>query len=76
MSSAIEQASDRVFGVSRPITFPEKPEIITGADGRIYDVTDYLLVMRLLKQRMGDPTGRFYLYFNPATFVLAEAHGE
>lgn len=73
MSSAIEQASDKIFGVSRPVTFPEKPEVVTGSNERIYGVTENLLVMRLLKQRMGDPTGRFYLYFNPATFVLAEA---
>lgn len=72
MSSAIEQASDKVFGVSRPITFEEKPEVVTGADGRVYEVTENLLVMRLLKQRMASPTGRFYLYFNPATFQLAQ----
>ena len=73
MTSAIEQASDKVFGVARPITFKEKAEVVTGQDGHIYDVTDNLLVLRLLKQRMASPTGRFYLYFNPATFTLAQA---
>jgi replicative DNA helicase len=74
MSSAIEQASDKVFGLARPITFPQKKEVVIGPTGRVYDVTEHLLVMRLLKQRNASPTGRFFMYFNPATFKLTEAH--
>jgi len=73
MSSAIEQASDKVIGVMRPITFMDEGDTLEARDGRRYTVTDNLLVMRLLKQRMASPIGRFYLYFNPATFRLAQA---
>lgn len=72
MSSAIEQASDKVIGVARPVTFMDDGEVFTGTDGRRYEVSDYLLVMKLLKQRMTSPVGKWYLYFNPATFKLAQ----
>jgi hypothetical protein len=73
MSSASEQASDKVVGLSRPVTFAEDIKIIEAGDGTQYDVTDNLLVIRLLKQRMGSPSHTFHVYFNPATFVMAQA---
>ncbi len=73
MTSAIEQASDKIFGVARPVTFMDRGAVVQGHDGSFYEVNDNLLVMRLLKQRMASPTGHFYLYFNPATFTLGQA---
>lgn len=70
-SSAIEQTADRVFSLWRPSQTMEKDSQVEIGD-KTYDVTDTLLVMRLLKQR-GD-RGRYTwgMYFNPALLKLAE----
>lgn len=70
-SSAIEQTSDRVLSVWRP-SLTEKQGSFIEIDDKSYEVTDNLLVIRLLKQR-GD-RGRYTwgMYFNPALLKLAE----
>jgi len=72
MSSAIEQASDKVVGLCRPWTYGGW-EIVDTADGREFKVTDKLLLMRIVKQRMAAPGFTFHLMFDPATFRLGEA---
>ncbi len=76
MSSALEQASDKVFGLSRPITWCDENDKINGIegrDGKIYEPNDQLLVIRLLKQRMGSPSASFYTNFDPATMTMKQA---
>jgi len=69
-ASSIEQTSDKVFGVCRPIRyFPDGGLVSIDGYGDLA-VNEHLLLMRLLKQR-GD-TGRFTwpLYFEPSTLKL------
>lgn len=69
-NSSIEQTSDKIFGACRPIRyFPDGGLVGLEGYGDL-QVTENLLILRLLKQR-GD-TGRYTwpLYFDPATLEL------
>ena len=70
-SSAIEQTSDKLFSLWRPI-LTEETATIVGESGREYPVTDTLLLVRKLKERFN--RGRFTIpmYFEPAYLKLAE----
>lgn len=71
-ASSIEQTSDKVFSLWRPARTQPLGSFIGSENGHRYEVTDNLLLVRMLKQR-GD-RGRFTwaLYFNPAYLKLAE----
>ena len=72
-ASSIEQTSDKVFSLWRPARTQAIGSYIGSTEnGHRYEVTDNLLLVRMLKQR-GD-RGRFTwaLYFNPAYLKLAE----
>lgn len=70
-ASSIEQTSDKVFGLWRPIkTFEENAGVEVG--GRTYPVTENLLVIRLLKQRGERGRYTWAMYFDPELMKLAE----
>ena len=78
--SSIEQASDKLFGLWRPIrTEPpgaEPIEIEFTEDNRtaILDITDTLLIMQLLKQRGDAGRKTWGLHFAPQYLRLEETH--
>jgi hypothetical protein len=75
-SSVIEQESDRMIGGVRPSTVTQrngKPLEEIEIDGRIYNVTKDLMILRLLKQRKYFPPKSLYaIHFDPARFQMAD----
>jgi replicative DNA helicase len=70
-SSAIEQTSDKLIGETRPAIYMEEGSDITYRDSTI-EVTDNLMVLRVIKQRWG-PVGRtFFLHFDPKQMIIGE----
>jgi replicative DNA helicase len=67
-SSAIEQTADKVFSLWYPIKTNEEGSEL-GKTG--YVVTKNLLVVRLLKQKMGPAPETFPLYVDPETRFLS-----
>lgn len=67
-SSALEQDADKLFSVMRPTKY--ELDFIEMFDGKMYQVSDQLLILKMLKQRgdMGNYT--WALYFDPATLKL------
>ena len=75
-SSAIEQASDKLFGIWRPI-LTEKTElnaekVKVRVNGNQIDVTSNLLIVKLLKQRFAAAGQIFPLHFAPEYVRLAD----
>lgn len=74
-SSAIGQTADKVFSLMRPILyFPDggKIEATWMKDKTQIDITDTLLIMRLLKQRMEQGRYTWALHFDPRYLRLTE----
>lgn len=71
-ASSIEQTSDKVFSLWRPIRTEAEGSFIEMDGGTRVQVTDTLLLLRMLKQR-GD-RGRYtwHMHFDPAYLRLAE----
>lgn len=70
-SSAIEQISDRMLGLWRPI-LTEDVETITTGNGKVIPITENLLLVRKLKERFNTGTANMILYFDPALLWLCE----
>lgn len=69
-ASSIEQTCDKVFALWRPWQTEEQGKAIELEDGNIYQVTETLLIMRMLKQRFEDGRWTWALHFNPKTLEL------
>lgn len=69
-SAAIEQYSDKVFGVFMP-KVEGKSTLIKEPDGTVQEVTDNLLYLGLLKQKNGPAGGYFRLYVDPKRNFVA-----
>lgn len=67
--SAVEQASDKVFGLSRPILYTPENYMLEFSEFSVV-VTENLLIVRLLKQRGGQGRATFATYFDPAYLKL------
>lgn len=65
-TSNIEQSSDKMFGVWYPIKTEEPGKMIAGVP-----VSKNLLIVRLLKQKMGEAPKTFALYVDPEKNLLA-----
>ena len=59
-TSNIEQSSDKMFGVWYPMKTEEPGQMISG-----YPVTKNLLIVRLLKQKLGEAPVTFALHVDP-----------
>jgi len=66
-TSNIEQSSDKMFGVWYPIKTEEPGKMIAGIK-----VSKNLLIVRLLKQKMGEAPKTFALYVDPEKNLLAD----
>lgn len=71
-SSSIEQTSDKVFGLWRPWQTEEPNAVLKLLNGEGFRVNEWLLVMRLLKQRGDRGRHTWALYFEPHYMRLAE----
>lgn len=70
-SSAIEQTADKQIALFRPIRVFEAGETVPiGAKGREYPVDDYLMVIKLLKQRFDIGSGIWPIRFEPQTLKV------
>ena len=70
-ASAVEQATDKFFGLWRPwLTDKGKNPIKIG--GIEYPITEELLVMEMSKQRFGPAGHRWGLHFKPQHLTLCE----
>lgn len=71
-ASSIEQTCDKIFASCRPIQYEPGGGLINVAGYGDVNISEKLLILRLLKQR-GD-AGRYtwLMYFDPATLKLAE----
>jgi len=65
-TSNIEQSSDKMFGVWYPIKTEEPGKMIAGVR-----VSKSLLIVRLLKQKLGEAPKTFALYVDPEKNLLA-----
>ena len=70
--SGIEQTSDKMFSLWRPILTEGRDAPPVKLDKREWPVTDNLLVVRLLKQRMERGNRTWCLHFEPQYLTLAE----
>lgn len=71
-SSALEQCSDKMFGIWRPSKTEGPDSIIELEDGRQFPVTENLFLLRMLKQRGDRARFTWALHFDMATLKLAE----
>jgi replicative DNA helicase len=71
-ASAIEQVSDKLFSLWRPILTEEEGSIVGKLNGSNVLATPTLLVAKLLKQRFGPAGQIFNLYFSPEYLRLEE----
>ncbi len=69
-NSSIEQTSDKVFGLWRPWQTEEPDSIVELGNDR-YDVNEWLLILRLLKQRGDRGRHTWAMYFQPQYMKLA-----
>lgn len=70
-ASSIEQTGDKVLSLWRPWQ-TEQPGQLIEVDGRAIEVTEWLILMRLLKQRGERGRHTWALYFEPHRMKLAE----
>jgi replicative DNA helicase len=74
-ASSIEQTMDKVYGSLVPAKTMDVGEPIE-IGGKMYEVAENMVVLKLLKQR-GDSAGHYWvLYFDPALMRLAELETE
>lgn len=74
-SSAIGQIADKAFSLMRPIVYYSAGDKIEASwlpNKPMLEVTDTLLIMRLLKQRMEQGHFTWALHFDPRYLTLAE----
>ena len=72
-ASAIEQESDKLFGIWRPwLTETEYRDQTRSFNGKDLKITPYLFIMKTLKQRWDDAGHVFNLHFDPAAVKLAD----
>lgn len=70
-ASAIEQATDKFFGLWRPwLTDRDKPPIQIGNE--YHDITEDLLIMQMGKQRFGPAGHTWALRFKPQHLEICE----
>jgi replicative DNA helicase len=69
-SSSIEQDTDKLLAITRPILYMEEGTEIEASESLTIPVTPTLLCMKVLKQRWGKAGKIFYLFFDPATITL------
>lgn len=68
-ASAIEQVTDKFFGVWRPwLTDSEKPPI--NVSGTSYPITESLFILEMSKQRFGEAGMRWGMHFEPRDLKL------
>jgi len=65
-TSNIEQSSDKMFSVWYPIKTEDKHSLVGGEE-----VTKNLLIVRLLKQKLGEAPATFALYVDPERNIIA-----
>ena len=70
-ASSIEQTCDKVFGLWRPWQTEEHDAVIEIED-QSFQVTETLLIMRMLKQRFESGRWTWGLHFAPQYLKLAE----
>lgn len=70
--SGIEQTSDKLFGLWRPILTEGRNAPDVRIDGRDWPVTNELLVVRLLKQRFAPGSWTWALHFAPQYLTLCD----
>jgi replicative DNA helicase len=74
-ASAIEQVTDKFFGVWRPwLTDREKPPI--NVSGTSYPITEELFILELSKQRFGEAGMRWGMHFQPRDLHLCAIEGK
>lgn len=71
-SSSIEQDSDKLIALTRPILYLEEGAEIEVSENLSIPVTPTLLCCKVLKQRWGKAGKTFFLYFDPASITLGE----
>jgi len=71
-ASSIEQTCDKIFASCRPIQYEPGGGLINVAGYGDVNITDKLLILRLLKQRGDAGRHTWLMYFDPATLKLAE----
>lgn len=71
-ASSIEQTCDKIFSTCRPIQYEPGGGLINVAGCGDVNITDKLLILRLLKQRGDAGRHTWVLYFDPATLELQE----
>lgn len=72
-SSALEQVADKQISLFRPIKMMDKGEKFNIGD-KEYTVDEYLLVVKLLKQRFDSGAGKWPLHFKPQTLEVKDYH--
>lgn len=70
-ASALEQATDKFFGLWRPWLTDKGKDPIT-VDGREWPITEDLLIMQMSKQRFGPAGNTWALKFQPQHLRLCE----
>ena len=71
-ASSIEQTADKVFSLWRPARTEPPDSFIDTESGDKLQVTESLLLIRMLKQRMDRARFTFKMHFDPAYLRLAE----
>ena len=71
-ASSIGQTADKLFSLWRPSLTEELGTMIRLEGGHDYEVTDNLLIVRMLKQRFAPGRYTWAMYFDPAYLELAE----
>ena len=71
-ASSIEQTADKIFSLWRPARTEPPGKFIETESGQRLEVTETLLLIRMLKQRMDRARFTFKMHFDPAYLKLAE----
>lgn len=71
-ASSIEQTADKVFSLWRPARSEPPGDFIETESGERLEVTETLLLIRMLKQRMDRARFTWKMHFDPAYLRLAE----
>lgn len=71
-ASSIEQTADKIFSLWRPARTEPPGNYIETESGQQLEVTETLLLIRMLKQRMDRARFTWKMHFDPAYLKLAE----
>lgn len=71
-ASSIEQTSDKIFSLWRPARTQPIGSFIGSENGHRYEVSDTLLLIRMVKQRFDKGRFTWAYYFDPAYLKLVE----